>query len=176
MGNPVAASTLAIGGYNGALGSTQTGGNTPISAATFMIAKFISSATANNHCALIPSGAVGAGTAGAQYKVSASKTFVSPGFYWTSSLAVNTSFIGFGYGTAALIALDTATAPTGAVYYSGATTVRQFNNVSGATGFVPVLALQWMPFPMSFPANSFPFFQTMVNADQLYIQVVGTEI
>lgn len=102
----------------------------------------------------------------AQYQVPNGKTFYALGYY----VQVGTSQVCllYGYGTAALIADDTATAPTGNVPYSGS---------SGLCGHRIDIANvnKFMPIPMSFPQNTYPYVYLTNSSVFFTVQVIGIE-
>lgn len=124
----------------------------------------VSSSTANNYLMLMKMnspGSVG------QYQVPSGKKFYALGFYGQAGSANNCVL--FGYGTAALVADNTATAPTGNVPYSPAATMCGVRiDVANTTKFVSI--------PLSFPALSFPYVNTPNSAVSYNIQVVGIEM
>lgn len=109
-------------------------------------------------------------TDGAQWKVPTGLYFHGCGFYvYTAAGAANRS-LGFGYGTAALAAMTTPTAPTGNVRYGNAT-----NFSTNAKGFgLPLTAtLQWFPFPISFPGDAYPWARYGGAGDVFTVVVPG---
>ena len=131
-------------------------------------------ATANNYCVFIPqSGTFGEGahgTANDAYKVSAGKTGISHGFYWLSAGAANAALVSFGYSTSIPASINTATVPTGPVYFSGAVSTSNFFNAQAAN------TLTWYPLPMQFPAGAYPWIQTYTVGQNYLIYMVVQEI
>jgi hypothetical protein len=84
--------------------------------------------------------------------VPSGKTLYVLGVYYTNSLGTGLQIL-FGYGTAAIASEGTTTPPTGAIYYGSGNSVF----VSGLSTAAAAGAYTYMPIPMSFPANSYPF-------------------
>lgn len=108
----------------------------------------------------------------AQYQVTSGKTFISFGIYLTKTSTAASAAIQFGYGTAALVAFNTATAPTGDVIY-GATN-------SAVTGGMLLYAnnttASFNPFVVSFPSLAFPYWRTDLAGADIGIVVLGYEL
>jgi hypothetical protein len=114
------------------------------------------SANANNFLSLANTMSPGST---AQYQVTTGKTLVCFGAYVTTGVGAGSAdSIRFGYGTAALGSDNTSTPPTGVVYYAGSTATSSIAmRVGGAN------TNTFYPFPMSFPANSYPTVQVLTT-------------
>lgn len=97
----------------------------------------------------------GSKTSTGQYQVPSGKKFKSCSIsFYANNL---NSPLALGYGTAALIADDTATAPTGVIYYSSGTGIASLFSGAATTR-------SEYPFYAEFPALSYPFIQTQTGS------------
>lgn len=121
------------------------------------------SSTADNYLNLTRMGSQGTNLEG--YQVASTGSLECAGF-WISN---GGSFqFNFGYGTAALASNDTATPPTG---------VKVFTNVADR-GILTAssTAYVYYPFPVSFPAGSYPFVKQATSAVEMHIHMVCVQL
>lgn len=158
---PQAANIAQFGG----LGASFPFINIPIGAASNVVTLIMGSGgvTAGHFYEFIKANSPGSTT---QYQVPSGKTFTAYGIMFESTLADSTIL---GYGTAALASEDTATPPTGVVYYAATST--------GATFIThPASAYQSIPISVSFPALSYPFAKAISSSHDLNIMLIGQEL
>lgn len=99
------------------------------------------------------------GGATGQYQVTAGKTLYCSGFWYKNGGApADPIGVQFGYGTAALAAYNTATAPTGNNPYGFSVTMAQ-----SQIDLESKNAITWVPIPMTFPASSYPYYRVDAN-------------
>ena len=100
------------------------------------------------------------------YSVPNGKTLYVLGVYFSAS---NVSPFQFGYGTAVGSWTEGgSTAMTGSIYYGA-------NSTQSNTGFYATVvnpAYTYYPIPMSFPANSIPFWRPLSNAQNYNIIMI----
>lgn len=164
------AQTNNIVQFGGAKNSAGPGIVLPYTSQGNMIqlSAFINSSTASNF--LMFSAWRATGSSG-QYQVANGKTFRSAGGIFIFSGGGGNRFI-FGTGTAALGSDNTATPPTGPVYYSsGATVSSMFTDTNNGTGSV----WQWYPIYIEFAQNLYPFLKTVDSAASYGILIPGNE-
>jgi len=103
-----------------------------------------------------------------QYEVTAGNTAYCSGFYFSSNV-VSARFT-LGYGSAALVAHNTATAPTGD------------KSFDGGTGFMELTGLDvvdkpiYMSMPIQFPAGSFPYMRMQTGSATMVVSMICEEI
>lgn len=104
-----------------------------------------------------------------QFQVPAGKKLYVVQISETGGAAIGNTPIILGYGTAALIAEDTPTAPTGNVFYGSGITGQGtiINGVSGGGVY------QTFSFPMQFPALSFPYIQPSTGGTFFNFIIIG---
>lgn len=169
---PQAANTVGMGGNSnldgGLAGVKGLQCNIPFTThtATVCFSTGTGGATANNYLSGVvqgPQGAnsIGQGTSGSFYQVSSGKVAFMCGYYSLSGVAANTHTVSFGYSTTVPASLNTATVPTGPVYFSGAANLYQTFNTGSASQRV------YVPYKKQYPASSFPWIQTG-TAGQIY--------
>lgn len=105
----------------------------------------------------------------AQYQVPNGKTFYCTSIQLSIGTAVGNRAIQFGYGTAALGSANTATPPTGNVIYGSATGAAAGGIKTGPAGSGDY---QWN-MPVSFPANSYPYFRYDTSSESVCVIIVG---
>lgn len=121
------------------------------------------SSSAGNYYAFYSANSPSSGSQ-TKYQVPNGKTL----YVLSTSLWANTSTDSalVGYGTAAIVAEPTGTAPTGEVVYAPAST--SYNMYAQTTS-----AWTNYPIPMSFPGNSFPFWKAGVGSQQYSLMLCG---
>jgi hypothetical protein len=161
-------STFNSGGGGNSSGTGVAGGafNYPVGSVSEVITLIAGSsgAAANNFVAFYLAGSNG----GTQYQVTSGKTFYVLSETCYNQLAVAANQL--GYGTAALAADPTATAPTGAVYFGNP--AQAF-----ATPFYSPTAstFSYYQIPLKFPASSYPFIKVSTINNAMGCAITGFE-
>lgn len=130
----------------------------------FALTAMIGSSTSGRYLKFVKMGQQS--TSLGQYQVPAGKKFLAVGILCQTSA---TFYAGFGYGTAALVAEDTATPPTGEKFFAGAAG-------NGSLIFTGITAISWLPVPVQFPAESFPFVKCNTSTQSGMWVLVGKEV
>lgn len=147
----------------GPIGSTaQPGAVIPFVSASsvFVIGGGVGASTNGNYISL--------GYRGAQYQVTAGKTFQAFGFYLHSDAATGAQTFEIGYADTALIAVDTATAPTTPVSVWGPGT-------SVTNGMRLTTLTNWYSLPFRIPASKYAYFRVGA-AMVVSMVVIGIEV
>lgn len=135
----------------------------PIDTSTFTLQANVISSSSDTYLLLTQ---MSAGAANGQYQVSAGKTAVCYGMQMSTNTS-NTNFF-LGYGTSALIANNTPTAPLVSV---------QYNSQTGASTFytsASVSAPDFYPVVIQFPASSYPYV-FLVTASSFFLKMQCAE-
>jgi hypothetical protein len=159
---------LRLGGQGALNNSTVTAGSEamtiPVGASFVALYGGETGTTTNNRNIFTK-----AGTASQTlYQVPAGKTFYSPGFWVSSTSAHTTTPISgiLGYNTSSFA---TKSAPgAGDIYYGSSATAFSFQATFSAG------SPAWVPYPVVFPANSYPFWIVNV-AENVTLTMVGYE-
>src|SRR3990167_6663413 len=101
-------------------------------------------------------------TNGENYQVTVGKTLYCTGFYIFASAAFTATF---GYGTTA-VTDDNSTPPTAPKAFTGG---------AGVTFSTAAVAFTWIPLPMSFPAESFPYLVAQNTSVNFQIALICEE-
>lgn len=106
-----------------------------------------------------------------QYQVPVGKTFVACGFWLGGTGAITTQIFAFGYNTSSFS--NNSAVGAGDIYYAASSTIGLGGIVLTQTGSTG--QPMWLPYPVSFPASSYPFWRGN-TAGNFGMLMIGYEI